>query len=122
MARIDRRHRRSHRHPGVSQHGAPGVDHQGVAVALAPAVVEARLGGGDHIGRVFDGPGLQQHLPMVLAGKGREGGGHHQHVRPGAGQMAVELREAHVVTDRDADATQARHLHHRRQLAAGLHR
>ena len=99
MAGIHRCHRQARGHARIGQHRAPGVDHHGVAVALAAAVVEARLGRGQHVGGVFDRPGLEQHLPVVLAGEGGEGSRNHQQIGPAGGQVAVELRKAHVVAD-----------------------
>jgi hypothetical protein len=64
------------------------------AVARASAVAAAAPA--DDAGPL---PGLEQHLPMVLAGVGGEGGGHHQHLGSGGSQVAVELREADVVTN-----------------------
>ena len=85
-----------------------------MAVALPASVVLARLGGGDHIGSVFNRPGLQQHLPVVLAGKSCKGCGHKQNIRPCLGQVAIKLREANVVADRQANPAKTGHINYRR--------
>ena len=53
-----------------------------MAVALPASVVLARLGGGDHIGSVFNRAGLQQHLPVILAGKSGKCCGDKQNISP----------------------------------------
>ena len=91
------------RHTGlaasIGQNHAPGIDDHGVAVGLAAIVVNAGLGGRNHVSGVFDGAGLNQYLPVVLAGVGRKGRRHKQHLSSGFRQMAVELREAHVIAN-----------------------
>jgi hypothetical protein len=74
--------------------------------------VAAALGRGDHENLVLDGPGPQQRLPVRLAGLGREGAGHGHEARPASGELAVELRETHVVADREAQASERRGGHH----------
>ena len=55
----------------ISQDSSPRVDDEGMAMTLSAPIVQPGLGWRQHIGRVFNGPGLQQHLPMVLSGSGR---------------------------------------------------
>ena len=76
-------------HPGIGQNRAPRVNNKGMAMALTAPIVQAGLGRRQYVGGVFNGPGLKQHLPMVLAGGGGKGSGHHHQLRPGPGQMAV---------------------------------
>jgi hypothetical protein len=84
--------------------------------------MDSCLGRGQHIGGVLDRPGLEQNLPVILAGVGGEGRRHHQQISPGPRQVAIELGKAHVVTDRQTDATQPWNINDRRQVMAGLNR
>ena len=67
-------------HTRIGKDRSPGINHQSVSVALAATVVDPRLRRGQHIGRVLNGPGLQQNLPMVLSGEGCECRRNHQQV------------------------------------------
>ncbi len=53
---------------------------------------------------------------MRLAGHGGEGGRHQQHAGAGAGQPAVQLGKAQIITDREAEGTK-RGVHQHRLLA-----
>ncbi len=76
----------------------------------------AALIGGHHVALVLDGAGPQQGLPVRLAGHGGEGGRHQQHAGAGAGQPAVQLGKAQIITDREAEGTK-RGVHQHRLLA-----
>ena len=52
---------------GTGDHIAPGVDHHGVTVGLEAGLF-ADLARSNHIAAVFNGPGLEQRQPVVLAG------------------------------------------------------
>ena len=86
-----------------------------MAVTLSAPIVQPGLRWRQHIAGVFNGAGLQQHLPVVFAGVGRKGGRHHQQFSTGTRQMAVELREANVVANREPNAAETGKLRHRRQ-------
>ena len=89
----------------LPEHGTPRIDHHAAAKAGTPWLVVADLAGRCHVALVLDRPGPQQHLPVVPPGVQHEGGGHHQQLRPaGDGQVPVQLGEAQVVADRQADA------------------
>ena len=60
---------------GLGQDQPPGVHDEGAAVAAPAGGVLPPLGGGYQVGQVFDGPGPQQHLPVVPAGGHGEGRG-----------------------------------------------
>src|SRR5437899_7272668 len=83
---------------------APGIDDHRVAVRGAALAVMAGLRGCEHVGQVLDGARTQEDLPMVLARAIREGRRYREHPGPLAGQAPVQLGEAHVVADREADA------------------
>ena len=93
-----------------------------MAMALASAVMETGLGRCHHVGRVLHRPGLEQHLPVVLAGERREGGGHHQHIHALGCQVAVELGETHVVANGEADPAKPGHIHDGGQNIPRFHR
>ena len=42
----------------ISEDRSPGINHQGVSMALTATVVDTGLSGSEDIGRVFNGPGL----------------------------------------------------------------
>ena len=71
----------------------------------------------EHEGAGLDGAGAQQHLPVRPAGRHGEGGGHGQDLGAGLGEVAVEVREAQVVADGEAEHDLARLGQHR--LLAG---
>src|SRR5579875_3643128 len=91
-----------------TQHTAPVVDDQRVAVGLAAVRMEARLGGSDDVAEVFDRPASEQGLPMRPAGRRSEGGRHAEDLRSAGAQGAVQLREAHIVTDGQSQAARGR--------------
>jgi hypothetical protein len=62
----------------------------------------ADLGRRHDIRAVLDRPGAQQHLPVVAPGPLSEVGGHGQDLGAGQGKRAVQLGEAQVVADRQA--------------------
>ena len=90
-------------------------------MAVATPVVQAGLRRSQHIGGVFNGSGLKQHLPVVLAGEGGESGWNHQQIGSSPHEVSIQLRKANVVTDGQTHLAQTRHIHHRRQLLAGIH-
>ena len=63
----------------LGHHRSPRVDDHAAAEAAAARIVVADLSGGEHVALVLDGPGAQQHLPVVAPGVQHEGGRHHQH-------------------------------------------
>ena len=87
----------------LRHHGPPRVDHHAPPEAAPARVVVADLAGRDHVALVLDRPGPQQHLPVVATGVGGEGRRHQQHAGAGDGQLPVQLGEAQVVADRQAD-------------------
>ena len=78
------------------------------------------LGWGDHIGRVLNRPRLKQNVPVVLTRKRGEGGGNKEQIGPLSSQMPIELREADVVANGQADAAEPWDIHHWRQAVARL--
>lgn len=56
---------------------APRIDNKGMAMALTAPVVQASLSWRKYVGGIFDGPRLQQYLPMIFAGVSRESSWHH---------------------------------------------
>ena len=62
----------------------------------------------DHEALVLDGARAQQHLPVVPPGLAREGARHEQEARTARALRPVQLREAQVVADREADAAERR--------------
>ena len=83
----------------ISKHRSPGINHQGVSVALATTVMHTRLRWSQHIGRVLDGPGLKKNLPVVFSGEGCECCRNHQQICAGTDEMAIKLRKPHVVAN-----------------------
>ena len=59
VTRVDRSNGSSSLHTCISKDRAPGINHQGVAMALPTTVMHTGLGRSQHIGRVLNGPGLQ---------------------------------------------------------------
>ena len=51
----------------------PWRHHEAVTEGLAPALMAPALGCGDDIAAILNGPGTQQHMPVRLAGRHREG-------------------------------------------------
>ena len=108
---------------GLRQHLAPGRDDKAVAVGLPPALVPAGLRRREHEAAVLDGARPHQHMPMRRAGRPREGRGNREEVGPGLGQRPVEMREAQVVADRDAERAPrqiGQHRHVARLIVLGL--
>ena len=66
----------------------------------------ADLVGGEDEDLVLDRPGPQQHLPVVAAGGRGEGRGHRDQAGAAHGEDPVELGEAQVVADGQADVGQ----------------
>ena len=99
VGNVDRCDGRPHLHTGIGQNGAPWIDHHRVTMALSTAVMKTGLCRSQDVGGVFNGTGLKQNLPVVLSGECREGRGNHQQFGPRSGEMAIQLREAHVVAD-----------------------
>ena len=102
---------------GAGDDIAPGVDDHGVGIGLELGLDPA-LGWGHHIAAVLNGAGAQNGLPVVLArGHGEVGGGH-QNLGPLQSHDPVQLGEADVVADGQA---QTAHLAgvHRDNLPAG---
>ena len=97
----------------LGEHEPPRVDdHRAPAGAVAGRVL-ADLVGGDHERLVLDRAGAQQDLPVLARGGERERGGHGEDARAAGGELAVELGEAQVVTDAQAqlDAVGGRREH-----------
>ena len=72
MGHIHRSDRSTRLNTGIRQDRSPGIDHHGVPMAVATVVMMARLGRSQHVGRVLNGAGLKQNLPVVLAGESCE--------------------------------------------------
>ena len=81
----------------IREDRSPGINHQGVTMALTATMVNTGLSRSEDIGRVFNGSGLQKHLPVVFSGEGRECRRNHQQVCAGTDEMAIKLRKPHVV-------------------------
>ncbi len=75
----------------------------GASGLAARGGVGAALRGGEHVTAGFNRAGAQQAFPMRGARDRREGGRDGENLRAGLGEGAVELRETHVVADRQAD-------------------
>ena len=87
----------------LREHDAPGIDDQRAPARVrCPRPDDADLVGGDDVGLVLDRPCAQQDLPVVARGREREGGGHEQHARAAQREDPVELGEAQVVADAQA--------------------
>jgi hypothetical protein len=71
------------------------------SVVRAPVVPSSPLRGRDHERLVLDRAGSDQHVPVVDARLEPERRGHEQERRAVDSELAVELREAHVVADRE---------------------
>jgi len=84
-------------------HRPPWVDDHGVAVAAGIPGAGPDLPDPDHEGFVFHGPGPEQELPVGRAGGRGERRRHHQHGCSHEGHDPVDLREAEVVADRQAE-------------------
>ena len=82
---------------------APRIDHQRMAEGVAPVLVPTALGGREHEAAVLDGAGAQQCLPVCAPGRAGEGRRHREQLRAGGTQVAVQLREAHVVAHRQPE-------------------
>src|SRR5205807_8786483 len=67
----------------------------------------AELRGRDDERQVLDGARLQERMPVVAAGVQRERRRHREDARALAGERAVELGEAQVVADGEADLGRA---------------
>src|SRR5580704_8955414 len=81
---------------------APRVDDDRLAVRLPPAGVLAVLPRCHHVYLVFDRARSQERMPVVLAGREREGRRHREDARALVDQQSIELREANVVADAEA--------------------
>ena len=88
-----------------ADHLAPRIDHDRVAVAVAQAavVVLAALRRRDDVALGLDRPRAQQRVPVVLAGHQRERRRHGEDLRALPHQRGVELGEAQVVADGEAE-------------------
>ena len=85
---------------------APGIGDERMAIGVPLLVADgerAGLGAGADIGLGFDRAGAQEHLPMVLAGLHREGGGHRDHLGALFRQRLKKIGKTQVVADRAAD-------------------
>ena len=58
--------------------------------------------GRDDIAARLDGPRAQQRMPVRLARDLREGGGHGDDLRPSHRELPEQIREAHIIADRQA--------------------
>uniref|UniRef100_A0A0N4ZZN3 PE-PGRS family protein n=1 Tax=Parastrongyloides trichosuri TaxID=131310 RepID=A0A0N4ZZN3_PARTI len=105
---------------GLGDDLAPGADNGGTPPGLATVLVRPALGRGQDEGAGLDGAGAQQGLPVGLAGRAGEGGGHRDHRRPALGQGAIEVRETHIIADAEAQPPPGRFGHACR--VAGTHR
>ena len=76
-------------------------------------LVQAALRGGEHEGAGLDGAGADQHMPMGLAGLLGEGRGNGDELRACQRERAVELREAEVVADGEAEPAEGKVDDHR---------
>jgi hypothetical protein len=73
--------------------GSPGVHNHAVAIGFAAAYVIATLGRCDHVAYILYGSGLDQRLPMSLAGMGGEGSGQDCYLHAFVYQVAELLWE-----------------------------
>jgi len=98
----------------LGKDGAPGVDHQAVAVVLPATRVQAPLAAGGDVATVLDGAGPDHRLPVSDAGRHREGGRDQKHLGAPVGQGVEQFGKAQVVadgeTERDAVALTDDHL------------
>src|SRR5215218_1234131 len=90
------------------EYGPPRVHDHAPPVGPAPVGLAAPLRRSYHERLVLDGAGPKQYLPVVLAGLQREGCRDRQDLGSAQRQEAVELREAHVVADRESHGGRAR--------------
>ncbi|MNT56065.1 hypothetical protein D3C86_1704020 [compost metagenome] len=70
------------------------------------------LSGREHITLRLDGPRANQHIPVRGAGHGGKGRRRGNQFRTGRTQLAVQLREAQVITDRQANPAHRRISHY----------
>ncbi|MCY1176137.1 hypothetical protein D9M73_163980 [compost metagenome] len=96
----------------LCQHTPPRVDDGGMPEGFPRPRMRAALGSREHITLGLDGPRTNQHIPMRRAGHRREGRRGGNQFRAGCAQFAVQLREAQVVTDRQANPPNRCVRHH----------
>src|SRR5262249_13391416 len=84
-------------------HRAPGIDEHRAGVVGEPVRAHASLVGGQEIALVLDRARAAEHVPVGGARGEGEGGRDEENLRAGPNQAAVELREAKVVADREAE-------------------
>ena len=110
------------RNSGIREDRAPGINYQSVAMALPATVVNSRLRWGQHIRRVFNGPGLQKNLPVVFSSECCECCGDHQQICSGTDEMAIELRKPHVVANGQPYLAETRDIDNRWAIPSWIHR
>ena len=120
MVGVDRSNGCSGLDTRISEDRSPGINHQSVSMALTATVMDTGLSRSEDIGRIFNGSGLQKHLPVVFSGEGRECRRNHQQVCAGTDEMAIELRKPHVVANGQPHLAETRNLNNRRQIPAGF--
>ena len=105
---------------GLGEDRSPRIDdHRAPVGPLAPRLLP-EVAGADQVALVLHRPGAQQKLPVVAAGGERERGRHHQQLGPAQREDPVQLGEAQVVTDAQADGP-ALHVHRHDLLPRILH-
>lgn len=87
----------------MSHHLAPRLHHQAVALSAPTVAVHAALRGGHHNGKVFNGPGAQQHAPVRLAGGVGKRAGHQRQIGALLGVSAVQRCKTRVAAAAQAD-------------------
>src|SRR6266540_33872 len=96
----------------LRQDRPPRVDHHAAPEAGTPGLVVTDLRRGEHVALVLDGARPQQHLPMVASGVQHERGRYHEHLGAIDGEPPVQLGEAQVVADRQAERHASDRHHH----------
>ena len=87
---------------GLREHRPPGVDDHRAPAGVLPARVLAGLVGRDHERLVLDRPRPHQRLPVVARRRQRERGRDRDDPRTADREDPVQLREAQVVADGEA--------------------
>src|SRR5262249_33111137 len=84
----------------LSEHAAPGVDNERVAIRVAAVLVAATLRRSEHAATVLDRTGAVEHMPVRLAGLPGERRRDRQKQASGLGESAVKRRKAQIIADR----------------------
>src|SRR5262249_62391685 len=97
---------------GTAPLRAPGTADHRAAIVGEPVRAHAGLVGGQEIALVLDRARAAEHVPVGGARGEGEGGRDEENLRAGPNQTAVELREAKIVADGEAEDAELGGHHH----------